>query len=555
MSEVSAPPQPRGDAPPAGTSIPRGSRPGRPGRTALVALILVAALALGSAFRIDSMRHKHGLHIDEEWSYVTAAGHLADWGRANGATLEGRWVPVAQWRSMAGPGRTFDFGQIISGLGNHDVHPPLYFSALHVWVLIFGVKFWTGPSLNLLIDILAGAALFGLARRLLRDPVAAALVVLIWSVSPVVRVTSSMARMYSLEALFCVLFVWLVVQITDRQRPPAKLLLTAVLLALATAGGMLTQYQFLLIVAGGLIFVVLMLARFDRRRCGYALLSLAAGLVLVWLVEPGVFAQFRRQSHKPLPPFSATLLHDKIIGTADTFFQFFGLNKSWLLPSVSRYVRLWALVLLVACVAGVVALAIPRYRRWFARRDWTGRWLALVFLIWIGGTIIAQNLAFLSQPRVLSPRYLAVAWPLLAFVPVLVSRALLPRRPYVIAAVFCLAVTVPLSLAPVNIATSSGPLSKLGSAHRAVIDVPAPGAVPLVVWYLPDDALVYADNSPDLRARPAAWLDQLRSGDVFVHRANGQPDALPQLRSKFAITKVPPAYRLDVYRVVAASGG
>ena len=108
-----------------------------------------------------------------------------------------------------GTGPPFDFGQIISGLAKHDVHPPLYFCLLHIWTLVVGVKFWTGPSLNLIIDVLCGAALFGLARRLLRDPVAAALVVLIWSVSPAVRMTSSMARMYSLEALFSVLFVWL----------------------------------------------------------------------------------------------------------------------------------------------------------------------------------------------------------------------------------------------------------------------------------------------------------------------------------------------------------
>ncbi len=520
----------------------------------MVALILIAALLLGSAFRIDSMCHKHGLHIDEGWSYVTAAGHLAGWGRVDGRTLEGRWVPVAQWRSMAGPGRTFDFGQIISGLGHHDVHPPLYFSVLHVWVLIFGVRFWTGPSLNLLIDILTGAALFGFARRLLRDPVAAALVVLVWSVSPAVRMSSSMARMYSLEALFCVLFLWLVVQTTDRQRPPSRPRLTAVLLALATAAGMLTQYQFLFVVVGGLVFVVLMLGRSDRRRCSRALLSMAVGLVLVVLVEPWVFAQFRRQSDKRLWPLSKSLLHDKITDTVGTFLNFFGLDKPWLRPAVDRSLPFWVLLAVAVCIAGLLALALPRSRRWLARRDWTGGWLALVFLVWIAGTIIAQNLAFLSQPRILSARYLAVAWPLLAFVPVLVSRALLPRRPFVLAAVFCLAVTVPLSLAPVNIAASSGPLPKLASAHRVVIDVPAPGALPLVLWYPPKDALAYADNSADLRARPAAWLDQLSSGDVFVHRTNGEPDALGQLRRKFTIIKLLPSFRLDVYRVTSSAG-
>lgn len=534
-------------------------------RVALVALILVVAVVLGTAFRVDSMRHKHSLHVDEEWSYVTAAGHLSDWGTAGGAGLEGRWVPAAQWKAMAGPGKTFDFGQIISGLGNHDVHPPLYFSALHVWTLIFGVKFWTGPLLNLLIDLLVGAALFGLARRLLHDPVAAALTVLIWSVSPVVRMTSSMARMYALEALFSVLLVWLLLQVTDRQRAPLRPRLTAALFALATAGGMLTQYQFLLIIAGAALYVVVVLGRFDRRRCGWALLAMAAGLVLSWLVEPKMFAQFQRQSAKHLPTFSLVLLRNKVNGTVETVFGFFGLNKTWLKKAIDRPAHLWGLVpghhvsslVLLAfllCVAAALALALPRSRRWLVRRDWTGG-LALLFLAWVGGTIVVQNLLFLSQPTILSARYLAVAWPFLAFLPVIVSRALLPRRPYLIAAVVCLAVMVPLSLAPVNIATSSGPLPTLTGAQRAVVDCPIPGVLPLVVWYLPDHALVYADSSARLRARPAAWLDQLRGGDFFVHRANGKPDALPQLRGKFTIMKMPPPFRVDVYRVAPASGG
>ena len=76
-----------------------------------------------------------------------------------------------------------------------------------------------------------------------------------------------------------------------------------------------------------------------------------------------------------------------------------------------------------------------------------------------------------------------------------------------------------------------------------------------MVWYLPNDALVYADNSADLRARPAAWLDQLHSGDVFVHRPSGQPDALGLLRSRFTIIKLLPAFRLDVYRIASSAGG
>ncbi len=532
---------------------------GRP-RTAVVALILIAAVLLGTAFRVDSMYHKHGLHIDEVISYLAAAGHLGNFGHPGTPALYRAWLPAATWKSELGPGKTLDFGQIISSLATHDVHPPLYFILLHLWTLIVGVKFWSGPSLNLIIDVLAGAALFGLARRLLRDPVAAAFVDLIWSVSPAVRMTSSMARMYSLEALFSVLFVWLLVAVTDRTQAPARPLLSAALLALATAGGMLTQYQFVLIVAGGIAYVLLRLVRFDRRRCARTLLAMAAGLVIVWLVEPGVFAQFRRQSATRPEAFSVPLLRDKLNGTAETVFQFFGVDVRRLHVAAARPLRLWGLlpgthlsVLVLfafwACVVAALALTLPWSRHWLARRDWTGG-LALVFLVWIGGTIIAPNLAFLSEPRVLSARYLAVAWPFLAFVPMLVSRALLPRWPYVVAAVFCLGFMVPVSLAPVNYAAWSGPLPQLSNVHRVVIDCPGSASVLLTVWWLPRHALVYADDWRDMRARPAVWLDRLQSGDFIVHGDGIPPDALRELRTRFVVTRVPPHFRhFTVYRI------
>jgi Dolichyl-phosphate-mannose-protein mannosyltransferase len=571
MSQAPAPPRPRDEAPVSETPVPGVRRPtGRPRtRTALVVLVLVGAVVLGASLRVDSMRHKHGLHIDEVWSYITAAGGLSRSGAADTAALHGTWVPAARWRSTLGPGPVFDFGQIDSGLAARDVHPPLYYSLLHVWTLIVGVKFWTGPSLNLIIDVLTGAALFGLARRLLRDPLAGALVVLIWSVSPAVRLTSSMARMYSLEALFGVLFVWLLVGIADRGRPPSRPLLGTCLLGLATAGGVLTQYEFLLVVVGGIAYVLVMLVRVDRRRCVRALLSMAAGLVLVAVAEPGVVGQFHRESaRRALLAFSPMALREKVDGAVRTVFGFFGLDLRPLRGPADLRLRLWdqlsghqlsILVMLAfgACVVTAVALALPWSRRWLARRDWTGG-LSLVFLAWIAGTIIALNLAFLSQPAVLSARYLAVAWPFFAFVPVVLSRALLPRWPYAIAAVFCLAFLVPTTLAPVNVAASSGPLPKLSGAHRVVIDCPGSGVVALAALWLPHNALVYVADPAHLQARPAAWLDPLRSGDFFVHGTDVAPVGPRVLRTRFATSVVPPSFlfaahtRIVVYRVGSA---
>ena len=53
-----------------------------------------------------------------------------------------------------------------------------------------------------------------------------------------------------------------------------------------------------------------------------------------------------------------------------------------------------------------------------------------------------------------------------------------------------------------------------------------------------------------------AWLDELRSGDFFVHGAGIAPSALQQLRMRYVIREVPPHFRqIYVYEVGPAVPG
>ena len=141
---------------------------------------------------------------------------------ATAGGLSARWVPAARWQSMWRPDAVFDLRDIANDLARYDVAPPLYFWILHFWLLIAGTHLWSGAVLNLFISALAALALFGLARRLLRRDVDAALVTLTWSLSRVVVATSSLARQYDLLALLVVLFVWLLVDVSDARRSPRK---------------------------------------------------------------------------------------------------------------------------------------------------------------------------------------------------------------------------------------------------------------------------------------------------------------------------------------------
>jgi hypothetical protein len=532
-------------------------------RSAAAILVLVVALALGAQLRHDSIRVKHGIHVDEAWSYVIATGHLGAFVRpAATASLRGHWVPASQWKKLWLSEQPWALATVSSDLAHFDVHPPLYFWVLHLWILVFGVHISTGPNLNLVIALFTGLALFGLARRLLRDPLAAAFVTLIWSVSQVPRASSSMARMYDLEALFAVLFVWLLVLSCDPERKRGKTLL--VLLALAAAGGMLVQYQFALVLVGGGLYACYKLWRCDRGRLVRLAASVVAGVLVMAVVQPGVYHQLLRQSGRHVP-FSKGVLVSKINSIVNMQFNYFAVKGPGISKFLSGPVHAWGTInghrlssfsLLVFWLAllAVVVLALPWTRRplfrWLRRVDKTG-WAALFFFVWIAGTIVLQNLSFRVPPTVESPRYLAVAWPFLAFLPVLVLRSISPRWYLAAVAVFCFAYLVPASRAPVNYVSSSGSLAQLRTAKRVVFDSPLPGVLPVAMWQVPDDALVWVDTSSRIEAANSRIMAGLDSGGYYVLRSHRKtpPDLPPRA------TYIPPRQTgLQVYRIAPASG-
>jgi hypothetical protein len=516
---------------------PRRPADARGRRPLLVALTLVAALVLGCSLRVDTMEHKHGLHVDEAWCYVTATGHLGAFETGLGEP-RGRWVSAARWQALWHPQAVLDFRQISLDLARFDVHPALYFWLLHVWVLLFGVRLWSGPLLNLLIDVATGAALFFLARRPLRDSLAAALVVLAWSVSPPVRLTSSMARMYPLLALFAVLFVWALLVAIDREAPTRRPLLTLSALTMATAGGLLTQYQFAVIVVGGALLALVTLVRGAGRCCLQVLGALVTGLLITLVVQPGVYGQFRREQVKGRAQhFSPGAFVAKVDGAAGCVFGFFGLAKPWFEDAFGRLVRVDGLMpghrlsvfallgfwlVVAAIIAAAVAAFVPVFRRRIWQRDRTG-WLALALVAWVAGTIIAQNLAFLSQPKVLTPRYLAVAFPFFAFVPFLVARFVTPRYAHAVVALYCLVVVAALTWGPTNYAPGPGAFKDLRAAHRVLVDTVSPFELPIILWDVPPDAQVDAAPPGELLKVGTPWIGLRGPGCFYVHRANGKP--------------------------------
>jgi hypothetical protein len=481
-------------------------------RLDLVALVVLAvALAAGTGLRLHAQSVNPNVQHDEAWSYASAAGRLgpflAAMGGEEGASslgpdLTGRWVPAGAWRHFWRSEGLSGVTRIAPDLSTYDVHPPLYFGLLHGWLAATGQGLQTGRALNLVFAALTVLGIFGLARALGFTALEGALAALVWAVSPAVVGVSAIARQYDLLALATVLLVWGLVRATrpgPRRRRTRTL--DAAWLAAATAAALLTHYQAILLVAGAAVWAVAGGSRLGPggrpRPRWQPLLALAAGTAAAALLSPGWRQAFARERER-LDAFSAPTLLQKLDAIGDTLARFLGASVV-VLGSVVVSILVLLLVLMV----------VPRTRRVLVarvRETRPGWWTILFFLVVTAGGVCLQNLLFLSMPPRISARYLAMAWPFIAFMPLLVF-GLWPRARCALTAALCLLVLLPAAVASplLNHSADRLPLHQLTDADAVLIDHLGVGELPRFLWSVPGDAPVYAGTQEQLLSDRDAW--------------------------------------------------
>ncbi|HTX70811.1 MAG TPA: glycosyltransferase family 39 protein [Thermoleophilia bacterium] len=554
-------------------------------RLNLIALVvLLVALAAGLGLRVHAQQATPNVQHDEAWSYASAAGRLGPFIAAMGGdqttSLTGRWVPASQWQRFWTSTGLSDVRHIATGLSSNDVHPPLYFGLLHGWLLVTGMHIWAGRALNLVFATFTILAIFGLARALRFQRLEGALVALVWAVSPAVVSISSIARQYDLVGLTTVLFVWgLVDAVRARGRergdgghddglerargdaragaPEGARWPYLLWLAAATAAALLTHYQAVLLVAGAVIYVLagpFLPARVARRGSWWPpLLSLAAGTLIAAALAPGWRSAFGHERSK-LDSFSGRVLSEKVAAIGDTLARFVGL------PAATMGIVVAAVAVLL-----LVLLAVPRTRRALTQRVRAARpgwWTVLFFLLVTAGGICLQNLLFLSMPPRISARYLAMAWPFVAFLPLLLF-GLWPRARYALTAGLCLLVLLPATIAAPLLVGSADrlPLGRLADAHAVLIDNVGVGELPRFLWSVPPGARVFAGTQEQLLADKTAWttaplgdrayyVSILRSGGVVWRRNR----ILANLRKTHDVTLLGTNGMAEVYAVTPKAG-
>jgi len=505
-------------------------------RDRLGAVILVLAVLLGVLLRVQALPLKATVTHDEGISFLAATGHQAEFSELYETQRApyGRWVEASRWKRYLERDRFWCFRKIASDIAHTDIHPPLYFWMLHVWLWVVGVHVWSGAAMNVFITLAMILVLYRFARYVLDERLGAAVVVFTWAVSPHIMEESLEARAYGLLAVFALLLVWRTIAVVESGRVRGRDMLVV---ALVTAAGSLTHYHFAIAAAGAALYAgYRLLPRLhDWAPFARLMAAMAAGVALFAAAHPAFYHSFSTQQSQA-QRFDPAALPARALKSVHALSDYF------VHPHFGTAVAV-AVVLLVG-----VALSRALRRRGTLDGAGDDRARAVVFFfLWIAGAIVLLYLGFVSPVHAMGPKYLSMAWPFFVFVPVLAARHFSPRRVPAILVGLCVWQTAyasgAVALARYHAANDPSQRAVLAGADRVVVDSVARGVLPRVLFNLSDTVPVYAGMQSYLLEHPAQWSDALDDGAVYVNHngygnsTEGRDEILRIVETRHAVSR------------------
>lgn len=507
----------------------------------MVSLASMTALLAATANTKSSIEHDEGI------SLINAAAKMGDWmALSQPGSLAGSWVPASVWQGFIQP-NPFDFATISQGLVRWDLHPPVYFWLLHLWTLAFGATPDSSIALNAVLALFAAGLILGLAKWVFGDFLRASAVVAFWALSTSTLGGSLVARQYGLLALISVATVWAALALYSPPRQPRWL--AAITVAALVGLGMGTHYQFGLLVAGLLAwFTVTCWRQWGRLMWLYG--SALAGGLSLFVINPGFWLSLSVLSRSK----SVGQLDHRMETTLDTILGFFAS------PDVaSRIVaRLGgsgalAVVLTGTCLmlGGLITWALLASRRpneatpRFETRAPLSRLTAVILIgVWNLAGITGLYLAGRSPAHAMGDRYLAMAWPFLAFVPMLMFLRFKPYLATALVVVWAL-IGIPGQLHAILAVPKATTIGQIvAPAKHIVVDSVARGTLPRIVIAANPDTEIFAVSQAALVDSPDAWLNRLEPGDLvlsdgaYANSPERRQQLSHELEQRFTVKKI-----------------
>lgn len=226
-------------------------------------LIIFILLILGISFRVYSGFQKENYHIDEIWSFelINVKDHLT----FSRPDFFDTWHTGDFFKEdlIIESDEKLRFDNVTLNTAN-DVHPPIYYWLLHIFVLLISngaFSIWGGIILNIVIYILSIFFFYRLSKLILEDHVHALTACLLWGMSIAAVSNTMLIRMYELLTFACILITYLSLNFLKPDKKTAK---NYTIIGVAISFGFLTHYYFLVFVAP--LFFILSIYLFENKR-------------------------------------------------------------------------------------------------------------------------------------------------------------------------------------------------------------------------------------------------------------------------------------------------
>lgn len=464
-------------------------------------LLIALLLVLGVAILLPRLAAVVLIDHDDVISVIVAT---CNEGRYADQDLSGRWVAAREWQQFWRMESFGCFQQISQDLIEHDIHPPLYFWILHLWMTLFGVSLFTGLTLNLLFLLTTTTIIFVTCRVLSVSKQFSFLSALAFLVCLPSRMTVGVIRQYALLSLIVALLLLLIVLWLKRGQI-GYLLGVAVILA----SGLLTQYQFPLIAAFTVSFAAaILLRRRDHRRVAQLVASAVAAAAIFLTILPG-FLESVLRARRQAQPFDILDMPQRLTSVGGTILQLFNpLDWSHPLPfglldwASPLYVALNTVNLLIGAVGAYLAvkLVIRAYktRPHSVTALLTVEMMPICTAIASWTAIMMMYIFFVSPVHAIGLQYLHFTLPGLFIGLAQAAEQTKDQIPQkVVRIIFPVLVTCGLVASVIFIAHRSEQqvILQLRYAGAVIVDSDRIGILPTVVWHTNPDSNVFAAST------------------------------------------------------------
>lgn len=374
-----------------------------------VPIALALAVLLGSGMYL-SYRKDRNWNQDEAVAFLESTCHLHEFMQLTYDRVPpyGAWAEARTWQRLIEGEGELCLGRIRSDLLDRDIHPPLYYWLLHLWILGNGGRytFMATFGLNLLLAAVAALALYKLGRTLFASRLDGLAVAFCAALNPIAAYATVEFRPYALLGPATAVYLLALVRAVPSALTRRRTVLRGTALALATAAGLLSHHLFGVVLIGGAAFAVAQLWRRPRELLRVGAFSVA-GVALALAIFP-LITQITSNPWAIEPAASRFPLREKRL-----------VKAFWNL--VPRFGEQH--VILAVAVALIVLLLGIAWKDWPPGGFRRTRGLAIALVVLIVPTAIAlqYGLGF-SPAHAMTPKYLASVWPAVGLFAVLVFR-------------------------------------------------------------------------------------------------------------------------------------